>query len=110
MQGRLGAWIGSLKANCMQASAELQMIAYYRIMLQNERSNPAVHFSSVPSAALKVVGNELRFAPHHFRLLTLLAAMSSISMRTECSSRVQAERGLVREDRMCCSAWLCRAA
>ena len=53
MQGRLGAWIGSLESNCMQAPAELQMIAYYRIMLQNERSNPAVHFSSVPSATSK---------------------------------------------------------
>ena len=69
MQGQLGAWVGSLEFKRMQASAELEMIAYYRLMLQKERNNPAVHFSSVPSAALEVVGNELRFAPHHSRLL-----------------------------------------
>ena len=83
MQGQLGAWIGSLEFKRMQASAELQMLSYYRIMLQKERNNPAVHFSSVPSAALEVVGNELRCAPHDAVLFTLPAAMPFSCIRAE---------------------------
>ena len=88
VQGQRGAWIGSLEFKRMQASAELQMLEYYRIMLrkQQDEEDPTLHFSTMPLAALEVVGNELRFALHHALVPALRAAMSFIGMRAEhCS-------------------------
>ena len=80
MQGPLGGWIGRLEFQHEQAPAEMQMLLYYYHMLRDSRTLPIMHSSTMPSATLEVVGNELRFVPHHDFLLTLPAAMPFFAM------------------------------